>query len=109
LTDARIDPNRYADVLYDPLPMVGAATSDYRILVSRSDRRPKAQLYAFNLWQTIPAIQIPLAADSAVTLDLQPLRHQIYDRARLALAIDYQKPPIPKLSSDDRAWFSVNV
>jgi hypothetical protein len=109
LTDARIDPNRYADVLYDPLPMVGAATSDYRILVSRSDRRPKAQLYAFNLWQTIPAIQIPLAADSAVTLDLQPLLHQIYDRARLALAIDYQKPPIPKLSSDDRAWFSVNV
>jgi Protein of unknown function (DUF4058) len=93
----------------DPLPMVGAATSDYRILVSRSDRRPKAQLYAFSLRQPIPAIQIPLAADTAVTLDLQPLLHQIYDRARLALAIDYQKPPIPKLSSDDRAWLNATI
>jgi Protein of unknown function (DUF4058) len=93
----------------EPLPMVGATTSDYRILVSRSDRRPKAQLYAFNLRQPIPAIQIPLAADRAVTLDLQPLLHQIYDRARLALAIDYQKPPIPKLSPDDRAWLNATI
>jgi Protein of unknown function (DUF4058) len=93
----------------EPLPMVGATTSDYRILVSRSDRRPKAQLYAFNLRQPIPAIQIPLAAGSAVTLDLQPLLHQIYDRARLALAIDYQKPPIPKLAPDDRAWLNATI
>jgi hypothetical protein len=93
----------------DPLPIVGAATSDYRILVSRSDRRPKAQLYAFNLRQPIPAIQIPLAADTAVTLDLQPLLHQIYDRARLALAIDYQKSPIPKLSSDNQAWLNATI
>jgi Protein of unknown function (DUF4058) len=93
----------------DPLPMVGAATSDYRILVSRSDQRPKAQLYAFNLRQPIPTIQIPLAANTAVTLDLQPLLHQIYDRARLALAIDYQKPPIPKLSPDDLAWLNARV
>jgi Protein of unknown function (DUF4058) len=65
--------------------------------------------YAFNLRQPIPAIQIPLAADTAVTLDLQPLLHQIYDRARLALAIDYQKPPIPKLSPDDLAWLNARV
>jgi Protein of unknown function (DUF4058) len=90
----------------DPLPMVGATTSDYRILVSRSGRRPKAQLYAFNLRQPIPTIQIPLAADTAVILEIQPLLHQIYDRARLALAIDYQKPPIPKLSPDDRVWLN---
>jgi Protein of unknown function (DUF4058) len=93
----------------DPLPMLGATTSDYRILVSRSDRRPKAQLYAFNLQQPIPTIQIPLTADSAVTLDLQPLLHQIYDRARLALAIDYQNSPIPKLSPDDRTWLNTTI
>jgi Protein of unknown function (DUF4058) len=93
----------------DPLPMVGAITSDYRILVSRSDRRPKAQLYAFNLRQPIPTIQIPLAADTAVILEIQPLLHQIYDRARLALAIDYQKPPIPKLSPDDRVWLNATI
>jgi hypothetical protein len=93
----------------DPLPMVGAVTSDYRILVSRSDRRPKAQIYAFNLRQPIPPIQIPLAVDRAVTLDLQPLPHQIYDRACCALAIDDQKLPIPKLSPDDRAWLNATI
>lgn len=93
----------------EPLPMLGAATSDYRILVSRSDRRPKAQLYAFNLRQPIPQIQIPLADDTATTLDLQPLLHQIYDRARFALAIDYQKAPIPKLLPDDRVWFNAAI
>jgi hypothetical protein len=93
----------------DPLPMVGAVTSDYRILVSRSDYRPKAQLYAFNLRQPIPAIQIPLTADTAVALDLQPLLHQIYDRARFALAIDYQKSPIPKLPPEDLAWLNTTI
>jgi hypothetical protein len=93
----------------DPLPMIGAATSDYRMLVSRSDCRPKAQLYAFNLRQSIPTIQVPLTADTAVTLDLQPLLHQIYDRARLALAIDYQKHPMPKLSPDDQDWLNAMI
>lgn len=93
----------------DPLPMLGATTSDYRILVSRSDRRPKAQLYAFNLRQPIPTIQVPLADETTAPLNLQPLLHQIYDRARLALAIDYQKPPIPKLLPDDRVWLNAAI
>jgi hypothetical protein len=88
----------------DPLPIVGAVVSDYRILVSCSDLRPKAQLYAFALRQPIPRIQIPLVAGTSVLLDLQPLLHQIYDRARLALAIDYQQQPIPKVSDNDWGW-----
>jgi hypothetical protein len=31
------------------------------------------------------------------------------DRARLALAIDYQNSPIPKLSPDDRAWLNATI
>jgi hypothetical protein len=93
----------------ETLPMLGATPSDYRILVSRSDRRPQAQLYAFNLRQPIPAIQIPLAADTAATLEIQPLLHQIYDRARLALAIDYQQPPIPKLVPEDLTWLNAAI
>jgi Protein of unknown function (DUF4058) len=34
-------------------------------------------------------------------LDLQPLLHQIYDRA---LAIDYQQQPLPKLPLEDWGW-----
>jgi Protein of unknown function (DUF4058) len=67
------------------------------------------ECYPFDLRQPIPPIQVPLAADRAVTLDLQPLLHQIYDRARLALAIDYQKPPIPKLAPDDRTWLNAAI
>jgi hypothetical protein len=87
-----------------PLPMVGGHKSDYRILVSASHHRPKAQLYAFGIRQEIPPIAIPLAAAAAVTLDLQRLLHEVYDRARFGLAIDYQKPPLPKLSSEDLKW-----
>jgi Protein of unknown function (DUF4058) len=93
----------------DPLPMVGAVTSNYRIMVSRSDGRPKAQLYVFNLPQPIPAIEIPLAAGTSVTLELQPLLHQVYDRARLTLSIDYQQPPVPKLPADDWAWLQTTI
>jgi Protein of unknown function (DUF4058) len=89
----------------EPLPMLGAAQSDYRILVSASGSRPQAQLYAFNIRQEIPQINIPLL-QSAVTLDLQSLVHQVYDRARFKLAIDYQQLPYPQLSHKDRAWLS---
>jgi Protein of unknown function (DUF4058) len=63
------------------LPMVGGIKSDYRIVVSCSDHRPQAQLYAFNLRQEIPQIPIPLTAGSTVTLDLQSLVHQVFDRS----------------------------
>lgn len=87
------------------MPMLGAARSDYRLLVSRSDDRPKAQLYAFGLHQPIPALPIPLRkGDTEPLLELQPLLHRVYDRARFALAIDYQHLPDPKLSHEDWEW-----
>jgi hypothetical protein len=86
------------------LPMTGAIRSDYRILVSVSQSRPKAQLYAFNLRQVIPAISIPLNGAATVPLDLQPLLHRVYDKARFELAIDYRKMLSPKLSDGDFEW-----
>ena len=89
----------------EPMPMLGAARSDYRLLVSRSQERPKAQLYAFGLRQPIPALPIPLRkGDTEPLLELQPLLHRVYDRARFALAIDYGKVPNPRLSHEDLAW-----
>jgi Protein of unknown function (DUF4058) len=40
--------------------MVGAISSLYRIIVSLSQQRPKAELYPFGLRQPLPAIAIPL-------------------------------------------------
>jgi hypothetical protein len=42
------------------------------------------------LRQVIPTIAIPLNGTASVALDLQPLLHRVYDRARFELAIDYE-------------------
>jgi Protein of unknown function (DUF4058) len=42
-----------------------AIKSHYRILVSRSKTRPKAQLYAFNLRDIIPQFSLPLQPGDA--------------------------------------------
>jgi Protein of unknown function (DUF4058) len=89
----------------EAFPMNGAVTSDYRIMISRSYQRPKAQLYAFNLQQIIPNIPIPLrSGEEEPILELQPLLHKVYDRARFELSIDYHKTCTPKLSKQNEAW-----
>lgn len=97
----------------EPMPMKGLKRWQslslkefpYRILISRSPQRPQAQLYGFGLHQPIPAIPIPLQpTEPEPFLDLQPLLHRIYDRARFELAIDYHTPPKPALSAEDWYW-----
>lgn len=88
-----------------PLPILGTAKSDYRILISRSDRRPSAQLYAFSVKQEIPRFSVPLAAgDEEPVLDLQAVLQQVYKRGRYHLAVDYTQPPQPPLSAADTIW-----
>lgn len=89
----------------ESFPMIGAVPSDYRILISRSSQRPKAQLYAFYLKEQIPAFPIPLrTGEPEPLLELQPLLNRIYDRARFELAIDYTQPCSPKLSAENETW-----
>lgn len=89
----------------EPMPMLGAARSNYRILVSRRQERPKAHLYAFSLRQPIPPFPVPLRpGEPEPLLELQPLLHRVYDRARFELAIDYQQSPTLKLSGEDWTW-----
>jgi hypothetical protein len=88
-----------------PLPILGTAQSDYRILISCSDRRPSAQLYAFSVRQEIPRFSVPLAAgDEEPVLDLQAVLQQVYKRGRYYLAVDYTQPPQPPLSAADTIW-----
>jgi hypothetical protein len=88
-----------------PLPISGEHPSHYRILVCRSDRRPNAELYRFNLPQAIPPFPIPLIANEPEPLlDLQPLLQRVYQKGRYHLAIDYGKPPIPPLEDSDADW-----
>lgn len=79
--------------------------SDYRTLVCRGDRRPSANLYAFNLRDIIPIFPIPLRSeDEEPVLDLQNLLHNIYDVAGYDLQIDYSRECVPALSETNAAW-----
>ncbi|MGC1309995.1 MAG: DUF4058 family protein [Phormidesmis sp.] len=91
-----------------PLPVGGIERQGcYSILVSRSDLRPRAELYEFGLRQSIPPFALPLKPeDSPLMLDLQTLIEGIYRRAKYHLAIDYSKPIKPTLSEADLQWMN---
>lgn len=90
----------------EPMPILGhQIKSDYRILVSRSESRPKAELYPFGLQEKIPTFLLPLCpSDREPLVDLQALIHGVYDRAGFDLAIDYTCEPVPPLAEADVAW-----
>ncbi|WP_392482000.1 DUF4058 family protein [Nostoc sp. C110] len=92
----------------EPMPILGnQIKSDYRILVSRSEYRPKAELYPFGLQEQIPTFLLPLCqGDTEPLLDLQALIHGVYDRAGFDLVIDYSGEPIPPLGEVYSAWVS---
>lgn len=90
---------------YDPMPYVEHRTADYRIFVRRRELRRRAHLYAFSVRQPLPIFPLPLLPDDQEPLvDLGHLLHELYDRARYRLVIDYNKPPVPQLSKEDAAW-----
>jgi hypothetical protein len=89
-----------------PMPLVeGEANNDYRILVSRSDTRPTADMYAFNVQNQIPLFPVPLQpGDAEPVVNLKDLLDLVYDRARYDVRIDYSTEPVPRLSDGDVAW-----
>ncbi len=93
----------------EPMPILGnQIKSDYRILVSRSESRPKAELYPFGLQEQIPAFLLPLrGGDTELLVDLQALLHGIYNRAGFDLAINYTQEPVPSLTETDITWANV--
>ncbi|MBW4674285.1 MAG: DUF4058 family protein [Desmonostoc geniculatum HA4340-LM1] len=90
----------------DPMPMIGNdIQSHYRILVCRGDRRPYADLYAFNLQDIIPSFALPLrSGDREPIIDLQTLLNEVYDIYGYDLVVDYSQQPVPALSETDAAW-----
>ena len=90
----------------EPMPILNAGiASDYRILVSRGDRRPQADLYALNLQNPISCFSLPLRSeDREPAIDLRALLDNIYDVGGYDLKIDYRAEPVPPLSEKDAAW-----
>ena len=93
----------------EPMPVSGSnIQGNYRILVSRSDRRPRADLYVFNLQDIIPTFPLPLRSEDAEPIiDLHSCLDLIYDRAGLAFAIDYSCEPLPPAAPTNAEWIDV--
>jgi hypothetical protein len=89
----------------EPLPMSGGVQSDYRILISRADSRPEAELYPFSLREPIPVFPLPLqSGDEEPTIDLNQVLQDIYEQASLDLVIAYGQQPIPPVTDPDFQW-----
>lgn len=89
----------------EPLPMQAAASSDYRVIVSRADYRPNTDAYLFSVRDPLPDVPIPLRPnDPEPLLPLNDALHTLYDEAGFDLAIDYTAPPEPPLSPVDAEW-----
>jgi hypothetical protein len=90
----------------EPMPLINhAQESDYRILISRGDRRPNATLYPFGVRQPIPTFPLPLKTDDQEPqVDIGQILHDLYDRASYDLRLDYTSDPTPPLSAAEAAW-----
>ncbi|RUR85117.1 DUF4058 family protein [Chlorogloeopsis fritschii PCC 9212] len=90
----------------EPMPFFdNGIVSHYRILVCRGDRRPYADLYAFNLQDAIPNFPLPLrSGDNEPVIDLQALLNEVYDVSGYDLVVDYSQEAVPALSEQDAVW-----
>jgi len=89
---------------WEPSSIYGPDESgDYRILISRSEQRPRAQLYTWSVKEQIPAIMLPLkSADDDLLLALKPAVDQACDRTDLL--VNYQQAPLPPLHREESMW-----
>jgi hypothetical protein len=83
----------------------GLPPGEYYALVSRWDRRPICDVYAWTMRQVLPAIPIPLLPpDPDVWLDLGAVFRTAYARARYDRSIDYTAPPPVALDAQRLTW-----
>lgn len=80
-------------------------TGDYRVMVSRADRRPNVDVYAWPLLHRLPKIPVPLIGKTeSVLLDLQAAFGTVYERAAYELSLDYSAELSPPLPEEVTAW-----
>jgi hypothetical protein len=89
----------------EPLP-----AGDYYALVSRSDRRPDCDVYAWTIRQPLPPIPIPLKPpDPDIVLELGVVFATAYERGRYRRSIDYDAPAPISLGDETQRWLSEQV
>ena len=85
--------------------LTGDLGGDYRILVSRAQQRPQAELVVCCLREPLPVVPIPLRPDDPEPrIDLQTVLRTVYERGQYGRKIDYRAEPDPPLRPDDASW-----
>ncbi|MDB5292625.1 MAG: hypothetical protein JWL69_3866 [Phycisphaerales bacterium] len=85
---------------YEALP-----PHEYRVHVSRTQRRPRGLLWAIRIEQQLPPIKVPLRdGDPDASLDLQVVLSTAYDRAAYGSILNYRAAPVPPLPPEQAQW-----
>lgn len=86
------------------LPVVGTLPpGDYYAIVSRANRRPRCDVWAWTLQDKLPEIPIPLKpGDADAVVSLQDVFNTVYHRARYDLSVRYDSALDPPLSEAER-------
>ena len=86
--------------LSKPLP-----AGDYYAFVTRNQRRPYVDVYAWGLRDRLPVIPVPLLPqDGDVPLDLSAIFVSTYRRGRYDRRLRYERPLLPPLRTADQSW-----
>ncbi len=88
------------------LPVVDTLPpGDYYAIISRAERRPKCEVYAWTLSDKLPVIPIPLKlGDADASVPLQEVFDIVYQRARYDLSVKYTAPLDPPLTPEAMKW-----
>ena len=88
------------------LPVVGSLPpGDYHAIISRANRRPRCEVYAWTLRDRLPSIPIPLKlGDDDAVVSLQEVFETVYQRARYDLSVKYDAALDPPLNESEQQW-----
>ncbi|MEW5986784.1 MAG: DUF4058 family protein [Chloroflexota bacterium] len=88
------------------LPVTPLPDAPYFVFLSRSEERPRVEIWPIQLPELIPVVPVPLLEpDADVPLDLGRAVHDLYERTAYDLRIDYsQPPPKPDLLPEEAEW-----
>ncbi|MFM9963751.1 MAG: DUF4058 family protein [Planctomycetaceae bacterium] len=83
---------------------------DFFAMISRVEKRPRVEVFAWTLRQRMPVISVPLAkGDPDVKLELQAVFDTVYVRAHYELSLNYQTELRPTLNADEAAWIRERI
>ena len=89
----------------EPMP-----AGDFVAIVSRGDRRPQCEVYAWSIRRALPRLPIPLrAGEPDVLLDLAAAYETTFTGGRYDRALRYDRPLPGPLSDADRGWVAERV